>query len=480
MSRSKKKHGAVKWVVTALVIAAIAGGVVYAKTAGSSKIPDITCTSGKVMKQDLSQYITLSGTVSGKSSMTITGDPTLKVEKLNVRKGDAVKKGDVLCIFDSTSLQEEFDSLSDSNSRTQGAQNYTHGINQRNLENARRDKANALSKAQQDIDDAYNKRDQAYENYNNKVNQFNEINKNIDTVYAEMYETDNEEEFKAKEAQWEELKAQSALLNNELTAEHEMLSSYDDAITAAKRAYEDVEKSADNLIQNAQDTIDQEQYTNTDTATTDRLRKLSEQIEKCTVVAPMDGIISDLRITEGSTPTSADIMTISDASSLIVTGKVNENDVLNVKEDLPVDITANAIGEDTIEGKVTRVEKISSGAGVDTAGGYTVEISVNDPGKLLIGMSANAKIILDEVEDVVCVPYDSILTDDNDENYVWLATEDENGTYKVSKVLVKKGFEGDYYTEIASDRLHRGDIVLTGSYNISDGDTVELEQSEEE
>ena len=95
-------------------------------------------------------------------------------------------------------------------------------------------------------------------------------------------------------------------------------------------------------------------------------------------------------------------------------------------------------------------------------------------------MSANAKIILDEVEDVVCVPYDSILTDDNDENYVWLATEDENGTYKVSKVLVKKGFEGDYYTEIASDRLHRGDIVLTGSYNISDGDTVELEQSEEE
>lgn len=277
MSRSKKKHGAVKWVVTALVIAAIAGGVVYAKTAGSSKIPDITCTSGKVMKQDLSQYITLSGTVSGKSSMTITGDPTLKVEKLNVRKGDAVKKGDVLCIFDSTSLQEEFDSLSDSNSRTQGAQNYTHGINQRNLENARRDKANALSKAQQDIDDAYNKRDQAYENYNNKVNQFNEINKNIDTVYAEMYETDNEEEFKAKEAQWEELKAKSALLNNELTAEHEMLSSYDDAITAAKRAYEDVEKSADNLIQNAQDTIDQEQYTNTDTATTDRLRKLSEQ-----------------------------------------------------------------------------------------------------------------------------------------------------------------------------------------------------------
>ena len=186
MSRSKKKHGAVKWVVTALVIAAIAGGVVYAKTAGSSKIPDITCTSGKVMEQDLSQYITLSGTVSGKSSMTITGDPTLKVEKLNVRKGDAVKKGDVLCIFDSTSLQEEFDSLSDSNSRTQGAQNYTHGINQRNLENARRDKANALSKAQQDIDDAYNKRDQAYENYNNKVNQFNEINKNIDTVYADM------------------------------------------------------------------------------------------------------------------------------------------------------------------------------------------------------------------------------------------------------------------------------------------------------
>ena len=145
MSKSKKKGKIIKVIVIVALLLAAVGGVFYAKSAGKSTASNITCISGTVKQQDLAKYVNMSGTVAGKNSVSVTGDPTLKVEKLNVSKGDTVKKGDILCVFDSTSLQDEFDSLSENNSKAQGAQNYTHGINQRNLENARRDKTNALS-----------------------------------------------------------------------------------------------------------------------------------------------------------------------------------------------------------------------------------------------------------------------------------------------------------------------------------------------
>ena len=480
MSKSKKKGKIIKVIVIVALLLAAVGGVFYAKSAGKSTASNITCISGTVKQQDLAKYVNMSGTVAGKNSVSVTGDPTLKVEKLNVSKGDTVKKGDILCVFDSTSLQDEFDSLSENNSKAQGAQNYTHGINQRNLENARRDKTNALSKAQQDIDDAIEKRDKAYDDYNSKVQRFNDMNKEIDKVYAEMYETDNEDEAKEKEARWKELREQSAVLGTEIDNEHTMLSSFDDAVTAAKRAYEDVEKSANNIIQNAQDTIDQEQYSNIDNQTSEKLKKLSEQIEQCTVIAPMDGIVTSLNITEGMIAGTSNIMTISDASGLIVKGKVNETDILSLSEGMKADITTNATGDEIIGGKVKRIERISSaGDTPDSIGGYNVEISVDDPKKLLIGMSASVNIVLDEKSDALCVPYDSIQTDENDESYVWAATDNGDGTYTISKVLVKTGFEGDYYTEIASNSLKKGDKVITGSYSISEGDIVSLDASEE-
>lgn len=480
MSKSKKKGKIIKWIILAVVLLLVIAGIVISRLAGSSSAPMGTYTSGKVKVQDLSKYVTMSGSVDGRSSVSITCDPTLKVTKLNVQKGDKVKKGDVLCIFDSTTLQEEFDSLSESSSKTQGAANYSHGINQRNLEKAKRDRANAISQAQQDIDDATAKRDQAYNDYNAKVQHYNDINQEIDRVYNEMVEAADEEAAKASEAKWEELKAQSASLNAEINSDHAMLSSYDDAITTAKRAYENIVKSADDALQNAQDTVDQEQYEAVDDATTEKLKKLSKQIEECTVISPIDGIITELNASEGTLPYSSIIMTVSDDSSLIVRGKVSESDILSIIKGMDCEITASAIDKESISGKVDRIEMSSNGKEADgSSSGYTVEVSFNDE-RLLLGMNANVKIVLDHKNDVLCLPYDAIQTDENDNCYVWKAEKTAGGNYKLKKIDIKTGFEADYYTEITSGELNEGDIVITGTYNVSDGDIVALDISEEE
>ena len=480
MSKSKKKGKIIKWIILAVVLLLIIAGIVISRMVKPASAPTGTYTSGTVKLQDLSKYVTMSGSVDGKSSVSITADPTLKVTTLNVKKGDQVKKGDVLCILDSTSLQEEFNSLSESSSKTQGAANYSHGINQRNLEKAKRDRTNAINQAQQDINDAIAKRDQAYNDYNAKVQRYNDINQEIDRVYAEMVEASDEEAAKTAEAKWEELKAQAASLNAELNSEHSMLSTYDDAVTSANRAYDTIVKNADDALQLAQDTVDQEQYEVVDDATTEKLKKLSQQIEECTIVSPIDGIITELNASEGTLPLSSIIMTVSDDSSLIVRGKVSESDILNIIKGMDCEITASAIDKETIKGKVERIEMSSNGKEADgTSSGYAVEVSFNDE-RLLLGMNANVKIVLDHKNDVLCLPYDAIQTDENDNCYVWKAEKTAGNNYKLKKVEIKTGFEADYYTEITSGELNEGDIVITGTYNVSDGDIVALDISEEE
>lgn len=479
MSKSKKKGKIIKWIIIAVLLLLVIAGVVLSRLSNKSSGPVGTYTSGKIKKQDLYKYVTMSGTVDGKSSVSITGDPTLKVTKLNVKKGDEVKKGDILCIFDNTTLQEEFDALSASSSKTQDAANYSHGINQRNLEKAKRDRANAISQAQQDINDAVAKRDQAYADYNAKIQRYNDINQEIDRTYAEMIDAADEEAAKAAEAKWEEFKAQAAALNVELEADHAQLAGYDDAITAANRAYDTIVKNADDALQNAQDTVDQEQYAAVDEETTEKLKKLSQQIDDCTVIAPIDGIITELNISEGTLPTSNIIMTVSDASSLIVRGKVSENDILSIIKGMSAEITASALGKDVINGKVERIEMSSNGKEADgSSSGYAVEVSFDDS-KLLLGMNANVKIVLDHKENVLCIPYDAVQKDENDNCYVWKADKTAGNNYKIKKIDIKTGFEADYYTEITSGDLKEGDIVITGTSNVSDGDIVALDTSEE-
>ena len=479
MSKSKKKGKIIKWIIIALVLILAVVGFIISRAHKTNNEPVGTFTSGTVKQQDLSRYVNMSGVVTGKDSVNITGNPSLKVVELNVKSGDKVKKGDILCKFDTTTLQEEFDALSESSSKTQGAANYSHSINQRNLEKAKRDRNTAVAQAEQDLNNATSKRDQAYADYNAKVEHYNAINVDIDRYFNEKVEATDEQTAAAAEAKWLELKAQAEALNTELAAEHAQLASYDDAATAAKRNYENVVNSTNAAVEAAQDAVDQEQYASDGNEASEKLKKLSQQIEDCIVTAPIDGIVTQLNISEGSLPASNNIMTISDDSALIVQGKVDESDILNIVNGMKAEIYTNATEDEVINGKVERIEMTSDNNIDGSSSGYTVEISFKDS-RLLIGMKSNVKIVLDSVENVKCIPYDAVRKDENDNCYVWACESIDGMSYRIKKVDIKTGFEGDYYTEITSGDLNVGDVVLTDLHNVSEGDIVTLESSEEE
>ena len=461
--KAKKKIGCL--IIFLIVLALIIGLVVLLINMANQGIAMKNIPPyGEAAVKDLSEYVNVSGTVSSSDSVNVTADVLQKVTKLNVKVGDNVKKGDVVCELDSTDLQEKYNKLAASAGKAQDAETYKDSILRRNLAEARNNKTNSLNKAQSAIDNAIAARDSAYDRYNLAVNQYNELIGKI-----------NEAEDETVAAQLQE---QADALKEMMDALYPKLPEFDAAIEEARSAYNDVVRSADSLIQSAQDAIDAEQYTTGNDSIDDDLKELQEQIDACTILAPADGVVTQLNVSEGAIPMNSNLMMIENTDSLIIRGKVSEADILRISEGLPCEIKTTATDDEEIKGSVKRIERILSSGSDASASGYTVEISIDDPkSRLLIGMSASAKIVLSKVENVLSIPYDAVRGGENDGYFVFALEEcDKPNMVKIVKKDIEIGFEGDYFTEVTKGDLKEGDIVFTSffseSFTFEDGKII--------
>lgn len=450
MTKQKKKTGCIIAVITAVILIAVLIGVLSSVFSGMVQSMQ-QVLYGETAVKDLSSYVNVSGTVASSNTIGVTTELQEKITALHVRVGDSVKKGDILCEFDAAPLQEQFDRLSASADLAQNAEDYHMSVLRRNLNTAKQEKAAALNQAQQAIRSAENTRDQAYQAYNNNVDAYNQI----------VYELNNADPETAAM-----LQPQADQLQEMINTLYPQLSQLDEAVTAAYNAYREAERAGDLTIQAAQDAIDAEQYSVSDTSASDQLKRLQEQIDSCTVTAPADGVVTQINVAEGNMPFGQTLMTIENTESLIIRGQVGEADILRIAEGMSCEIKTTATDQKIIPGTIRRIERFVSLSVTEGTPGYTVEISIDDPeSQLLIGMSANIKIILSKVEQALCVPYDAIRGGENDGYFVFACVPTgTDGMVQVVRKAVEIGFEGDYYTEITSGDLKEGDIVLTASY----------------
>ena len=111
------------------------------------------------------------------------------------------------------------------------------------------------------------------------------------------------------------------------------------------------------------------------------------------------------------------------------------------------------------------------GLNAGSTGGYSADISVSDDSELLLGMSAKVSIVTNENGEELSVAYDSIVEDET-EAYVYKAVLKEGNKYTVEKVVVTVGKQNDYYTQVTSDRLKEGDLIISYPEMVSDGEEV--------
>ncbi len=424
-----KKHKKLTIVIVVIVILAIVIGVlVHRMKQGASEITQVDSgiQAFTLQKQDMSSSVSTSGTVESSNVTEVTTEVSSAIKELNVSLGDHVEKGQVLCTFDDEQIRQQIADLEKQNSAAKKASDSTKQKAQRAVETAQAQanaKAAALASAQNDYQTIQNLLGSSDQSAEEKASALAQAQANVQTAQSE---------YDAAQA----------------------------AVTSAQEALEDAAG------------------TTADTGSSD-LTKLYQQLNNLTVVAEQSGVITQLNVSKGSIPTNGSLMRIEDDSSLMVNVNIKEKDILKLAQGQKASITSDAIGSDqvfsgTVDKVVNFASKNSGSDGSSSSGGYSATITLEPGTPLLLGMSVNVEILLNEEGEQLAVPYDAITQDDDGTSYVYVGKAQDNGKYKIKKVTVTTGISNDYYTAVTSDDLSEGDTIINYPTDVSEGDEVDL------
>ena len=214
---------------------------------------------------------------------------------------------------------------------------------------------------------------------------------------------------------------------------------------------------------------------------------LEYQMEEREIFAPMDGVVTKIEAQEGAPATGA-LLTIADASRLLVKANVRETDVARVKEGNRVEFTTPVTGDKKIEGRVRKIAPMAEesdpaaramqqgqgqGQSKDSGILFPVEIEVvGDMNDLRLGGSARAEIITDETQDALSIPRDAVYGDGK----VLVLVPEEDSTATVEERTVKTGVKNDTDIAVTGGDLKEGDMVVAWPDDYKDkvGETVQI------
>ncbi|HVJ07899.1 MAG TPA: efflux RND transporter periplasmic adaptor subunit [Acidisarcina sp.] len=194
------------------------------------------------------------------------------------------------------------------------------------------------------------------------------------------------------------------------------------------------------------------------------LKQLEEQLSYTTITSPMDGVIlsRDVEIGDavssilvlGSTATL--VMTIGDTQQVYVQGKVDEADIAHVYLGQPARIKVESFRDKVFNGKVTKIAPL--GVEKDNVTTFEVRVSIDNPGgELKALMTANAEILIEEHKNVLTVPENAIVYDNQKRASV--EVPDPAAKEGKKRVPVKAGISNGSRTEIL-EGLKEGDSVV--------------------
>ncbi len=437
-SKKKKKKVLIIVLVIAALLAVFIGTAVHNMTKTIETVAN-TIQVGPVQLRDLSDTISLKGSIAGASSTNVTSKALSEITALNVQVGDMVKAGDVLCTLDSVSIKEKLTELEKNISNAQAVNDINSQKTQTAIEQALKDQETQLAAAQKAVDDAQGA--------------FN---------WAQM-------QYSAGKMEYAEYHTAKSALDTAKTA-------YDTAVETTNRA-----------VETARTQAELEKYKESDAKSQETLTNLREQLADCEIKAPCDGVVTSVNVRVGDiNAEKTTILTIEDTNSLKLVANVAEADILKIQEGMKAVVTADATGEEEITGTVSRVVRAKgqsqAGSGENAAGaasgaaGYSVEITI-DNNNLLIGMAAKAKVMLKEKGNVLAVPYDLIQHDENGGAFVLVAEPNDDGSAVAVKKKIEVGEEVDYYTEVTGGELKEGDMLIyDNTFSVTEGQSFAPEQ----
>lgn len=226
-------------------------------------------------------------------------------------------------------------------------------------------------------------------------------------------------------------------------------------------------------------------------------RRASEDLERTTIRAPMDGVVTALNVEKGETaimgtmnfPGSV-LMVIGDLSELLVEVDVAESEVVGIALGQEASVTVDAIQDVAMTGRV--VEIGSSGLRQGDVVRFRVKVAIQEPDeRIRPGMTARLEIRTASSDRAVTVPQQAVQTRFLDADGKEVARRDGDLTQReVSSVYllsdgratrreVLSGIHDELRVEIVQG-VAPGDLVIVGPYRtlreLKDGDRVRRQE----
>lgn len=212
-----------------------------------------------------------------------------------------------------------------------------------------------------------------------------------------------------------------------------------------------------------------------------------------TVTAPSSGSIVELNAKVGATVTGGMIMgesdtsggkqcmQIADLSKMKVTVQVGEKDIAKIAVGQSANVTYPAFPDIVSQGTVTAIASVANsdsnygGASVT----FNVDILIEAPdSRLKPGMTAEVSVVTEQLDDVVMVPTMALMTEDGENYYVNVATDDEGKETRRVKVTVVT--QNDNEAVVGKTQVKRDDQGNEINANVPttklrDGDTLVMD-----
>lgn len=368
-----------KWkiILGVFLVLAISGGVFASMKLNERGI--VTVQTGQAVRQDLTAVVTASGEIKPRNYINLGANAMGPITAILVKEGDHVSRGQVVARIESVQAGADVlaqqaainTALADAAASESGLQALADAIKTADATKA---------KAQFEVDRTKINLDRAVLLLKDKLiarQDYDQKKSEYDTARAAMVEADT---------RIAQAKAQEAQARQQLTS--------------------------------AQRRVTQAQA---------GLTRINDVLQKHLVIAPLDGIVTNLPVRVGETVVQgiqsspgSTIMTVADMSIITAEVKVDETDIVNVKLDQQADITIDAIPNKTFKGHVieigntailrsTGVAASQSAVSSQEAKDFKVVVALdNPPGEIRPGLSCTGKIITATRQKALTIPIQAL------------------------------------------------------------------------
>lgn len=256
-------------------------------------------------------------------------------------------------------------------------------------------------------------------------------------------------------------KANQAVLDAELN--YNRYKELYEAQAVSKSQFEQVESALNNArigLQMAQEQLKQAQAAN---------QTALDNYNNYTVTSPITGLVASVNIDNGEIAgPQATAVTVVQLDTVKTKLQLSENVVVSIKPGTEVPVKINSLNK-TVTGTVISVAPKAD----PSTRAFPVEIQLNnEQGDIKAGMVAQLDLATGVSKGAIALPADAVL-ERNGQFYVY-AVEDG----KTKEIAVKKGVSAGDLIEITEGIQEGQEIIVKGNHLVTDGQAVEVVNSE--